>query len=115
VANLHLLFWLSLVPFATAWMGESHWEAIPTAVYGIVLLCDAIAYTILVRTIFAHEGRAVAIARGHRQRHQGQHLAPVLSIAIPLAFVHPLIAQANLRRSCNFVVDSRSQNRAHGS
>ena len=54
-ANLHLLFWLSLVPFVTA-MGENHRESIPTAVYGIVLLCDAIAYTILVRTILAHEG-----------------------------------------------------------
>src|SRR5437764_5838154 len=52
-ANLHLLFWLSLVPFATAWLGENHAAALPTAVYGVVLLMAAIAYTILVRVILA--------------------------------------------------------------
>src|SRR5579872_5273343 len=50
-ANLHLLFWLSLVPFVTSWMGENHYEAVPTAVYGIVMLGCAIAFTILIRTI----------------------------------------------------------------
>src|SRR5262245_59450343 len=55
-ANLHLLFWLSLVPVATAWMGENHWAALPTAVYGIVLLACAIAYTILQQTVVTLHG-----------------------------------------------------------
>src|SRR5712664_3693394 len=52
-ANMHLLFWLSLVPFITGWMGENHFAALPTAVYGVVLLCAALSYTILLRTIIA--------------------------------------------------------------
>src|ERR1041385_7905807 len=65
-ANLHLLFWLSLFPFTTAWMGENHLAPPPTAVYGFVLLMAAIAYYILERAIIAHEGRnsALAIAVG---------------------------------------------------
>src|SRR5665213_2411789 len=55
-ANLHLLFWLSLVPFVTGWMGENHFAAMPTAVYGIVLFMAAIAFTILASRIVAHEG-----------------------------------------------------------
>jgi TMEM175 potassium channel family protein len=93
-ANLHLLFWLSLVPFATAWMGESHWAAIPTAVYGIVLLCDAIAYTILVRTIFAHEGVQSKLRAAIGNDTKGTVSLLCYVIAIPLAFVQPLLAQA---------------------
>jgi len=93
-ANLHLLFWLSLVPFATAWMGESHWEAIPTAVYGIVLLCDAIAYTILVRTVFAHEGAQSPLRAAIGNDTKGNISLLCYAIAIPLVFVHPLIAEA---------------------
>src|SRR5262249_23579563 len=55
-ANLHLLFWLSLVPFVTAWMGANHYSAVPTALYGIVLALSGIAYTILERTIIAAQG-----------------------------------------------------------
>ena len=55
-ANLHLLFWLSLIPFVTGWMGENHFAALPTAAYGVVLLCAGIAYFILVRTIIAQQG-----------------------------------------------------------
>jgi len=55
-ANLHLLFWLSLFPFVTGWMGENHFAPTPSAVYGVVLLCAAIAYYILQRTIIAAEG-----------------------------------------------------------
>src|SRR5512132_113330 len=50
-ANLHLLFWLSLVPFVTGWMGQNHFEPVPTAAYGVVMFCAAIAYRILLRTI----------------------------------------------------------------
>src|SRR5207237_8300428 len=55
-ANLHLLFWLSLIPFVTGWMGENHFASLPTAVYGVVLLLAAVAYTILLQTILAHQG-----------------------------------------------------------
>jgi len=56
-ANLHLLFWLSLVPFVTGWMGENHFAPVPTAVYGVVLLISGVAYLILQNTIIAHQGR----------------------------------------------------------
>src|SRR5947207_13049333 len=55
-ANLHLLFWLSLVPFVTGWMGENHFASLPTAVYGAVMLLAAVAYTILQRVIVTHQG-----------------------------------------------------------
>ena len=93
-ANLHLLFWLSLVPFVTAWMGENHWAAIPTALYGIVLLCDAIAYTILVRVILAHEGPHSALRAAIGSDTKGNVSLLIYVIAIPLAFVHQLLADA---------------------
>jgi uncharacterized membrane protein len=66
-SNLHLLFWLSLIPFATAWMGENHFLPVPVAVYGIAMLCSAIAYFILCRALVAHHGKdstlAIAIGR----------------------------------------------------
>src|ERR1051326_7017769 len=61
-ANLHLLFWLSLVPFVTGWMGENHFAALPTAVYGVVLLLAAISYTVLQTTIVAHQGPTSKLA-----------------------------------------------------
>jgi uncharacterized membrane protein len=65
-ANLHLLFWLSLVPFCTAWMGENHFAPTPVALYGAVLLCAAFAYLILTNTLISHHGRdsTIAIALG---------------------------------------------------
>ena len=62
-ANLHLLFWLSLLPFATGWMGENHFEALPTALYGADLLMAAIAYYVLAQTLIASEGRDSVLAR----------------------------------------------------
>lgn len=62
-ANMHLLFWLSLVPFATGWLGENHFAALPTSVYGVALLMPAIAYTILQKTIITHQGTAGSLAR----------------------------------------------------
>src|SRR5512137_1501788 len=62
-ANLHLLFWLSLVPFATAWMGENHFAALPTALYGVVLLLAAIAYWLLQNAIVRREGHGSLLAR----------------------------------------------------
>jgi uncharacterized membrane protein len=91
-ANLHLLFWLSLFPFTTAWMGENHLAAIPTAIYGFVLLMAAIAYYILQRTIIAKQGRESILAHAIGSDWKGK-LSPVLYLAaIPLAFVSAWIA-----------------------
>ena len=91
-ANLHLLFWLSLFPFTTGWMGENGLAAIPTAVYGFVLLMAAIAYYILERAIIAKEGRDSFVAQAVGRDWKGK-LSPVLYFAaIPLAFVSPWIA-----------------------
>ena len=93
-ANLHLLFWLSLVPFATAWMGENHFEAFPTALYGVPLLLAAIAYWILQTLIIRQEGPNSRLAQAIGSDFKGK-ISPVLYIAaIGLAFVHPLIADA---------------------
>lgn len=62
-ANLHLMFWLSLVPFTTAWMGENHFAALPTALYGLVMLCAATAFRILGRTIIATDGQHSTLGR----------------------------------------------------
>ena len=67
-ANLYLLFWLSLLPFVTSWMGENHLAATPTALYGFVLLMAAIAYTLLARAIVANEGSAIIAGKSHGQR-----------------------------------------------
>ena len=91
-ANLHLLFWLSLFPFTTAWMGENHLAAIPTAVYGFVLLMAAIAYYVLQRTIIARQGRDSLLAHAIGKDRKGK-LSPLLYLAaIPLAFVSSWIA-----------------------
>jgi uncharacterized membrane protein len=91
-ANLHLLFWLSLFPFTTGWMGENHLAAIPTAIYGFVLLMAAIAYYVLQRTIIAKEGRESLLAQAVGKDWKGK-LSPLFYLAaIPLAFVSPWIA-----------------------
>jgi uncharacterized membrane protein len=91
-ANLHLLFWLSLFPFTTAWMGENHLATIPTAVYGFVLLMAAVAYLVLQRTIIAKEGRESLLAKAIGKDRKGK-ISPLLYLAaIPLAFVNSWIA-----------------------
>jgi len=93
-ANLHLLFWLSLIPFVTGWMGENHFAPAPTALYGMVLLLAAIAYTILQRTILASEGPGSLLATALGTDLKGK-LSPVLYlIAIPLSFVEEAVAGA---------------------
>jgi uncharacterized membrane protein len=93
-ANLHLLFWLSLVPFTTGWMGENEFAALPTATYGFVLLCAGIAYYMLQTTIIRAEGPQSTLAAAVGLDLKGK-VSPVLYlIAIPLAFVHQLIADA---------------------
>lgn len=93
-ANMHLLFWLSLFPFATGWMGENHWARTPTAAYGAVLLMAAIAYYILQRAIIAHEGAGSLLATAIGSDWKGK-LSPILYfMAIPLSFAIPWLAVA---------------------
>lgn len=91
-ANLHLLFWLSLFPFATAWMGENWFAPFPTALYGVVLLLAAIAYWILERAILAEHSRDSLLAQALGVRLK-EKLSPLLYvIAIPSAFLRPWLA-----------------------
>jgi uncharacterized membrane protein len=93
-ANLHLLFWLSLVSFATGWMGENHFEAVPTALYGIVLLMCAIAYTILQKCIIADEGKNSKLALAVGRDFKGKLSAALYITAIGLAFFEHWISCA---------------------
>jgi TMEM175 potassium channel family protein len=91
-ANLHLLFWLSLFPFATAWIGENHFAAWPVAVYGVVLLLAAMAYFILVRALIALHGRDSTLATAIGGDFKGK-ISPLLyALAIPLAFANAWVA-----------------------
>jgi TMEM175 potassium channel family protein len=93
-ANLHLLFWLSLFPFVTGWMGENHFAAIPTALYGAVLFMAAIAYFILQQTIIARHGRESVLASAVGRDLKGK-LSPLFyAIAIFSAFFAPSVSQA---------------------
>jgi uncharacterized membrane protein len=93
-ANLHLLFWLSLVPFATAWMGENHFTAQPTAIYGVVLVASAVAYTILQRTLIKQHGLGSTLAVAVGNDRKGKLSVALYLAGIAMAFVHPLIADA---------------------
>jgi uncharacterized membrane protein len=94
-ANLHLLFWLSLFPFVTAWMGENHFTSLPSALYGAILLCAAIAYYILQTLIIAkHGGRESKLALAVGKDWKGK-LSPILyALGIVLSFAQPWIAGA---------------------
>ncbi len=93
-ANLHLLFWLSLFPFTTAWIGENHVAPTPTALYGFVLLMAAIAYYILQQAIISKQGRGSLLASAIGSDWKGK-LSPVLYLAaIPLSFVNPWIGSS---------------------
>ena len=93
-ANQHLLFWLSLVPFATGWMGENKFQPLPTAVYGGVLLAAGLAYTILQGAIVAAEGPASKLAAAVGRDRKGKVSVLLYALAIPLAFVHCWISLA---------------------
>ncbi len=85
-ANLHLLFWLSLVPFATGWLGENHFAALPTALYGVILLMAAVAYYLLQQRIIASQGTGSILKRALGGDWKGK-LSPLLyALAIPAAF-----------------------------
>src|ERR1051326_3852823 len=91
-ANLHLLFWLSLVPFVTAWMGENHFAALPTAIYGVVMLMAAIAWTILQATIIRHDGPHSKLKQAVGSDLKAKISTALYVAAIPLAFVHQMIS-----------------------
>jgi uncharacterized membrane protein len=93
-ANLHLLFWLSLVPFVTGWMGENHFAATPTAIYGGVLLAAGIAYLLLQSVIIADQGRHSKLAAAVGQDLKGKISLILYAVAVPLAFVHEWAADA---------------------
>jgi uncharacterized membrane protein len=87
--NLHLLFWLSLVPFVTGWMGENEFTALPVALYGVVLLCAGVAYYILAQTLMTHHGKESAIAKAIGSDVKGKISIAIYAMAIALAFYEP--------------------------
>ena len=91
-ANLHLLFWLSLIPFATGWMGENHFSSLPTAVYGIVLFCAGVAYIILQTVIVRHQGPQSRLRAAIGSDTKGKLSMLLYLIAIPAAFVNEWIS-----------------------
>jgi uncharacterized membrane protein len=91
-ANLHLLFWLSLIPFVTGWMGENNFAPAPTALYGMVLLAAAIAYWILQRVIIAEQGESSLLATAVGGDLKGKLSSLLYAIAIPAAFLHQWIS-----------------------
>ncbi len=97
-ANLHLLFWLSLLPFVTGWMGENHFAAMPSALYGCVLFAAAIAYAILQRTIIHEQGPNSRLKVTGRQRLEGQALAAAVSARNHFR----LLFRSRRRRCCMF-------------
>jgi uncharacterized membrane protein len=91
-ANLHLLFWLSMVPFVTAWMGNKPFEPIPIAAYGVVMLMDALAWTILQSRLIAAHGKHSKLARAVGHDSKGLASLAIYVTSIPLAFVWPVIS-----------------------
>lgn len=93
-ANLHLLFWLSLLPFVTGWAGENHFAPLPTALYGAVLLMAGFAYWILARTLVAVDGPDSVLAKAIGKDHKGNISVVLYVVAIPFAFVSVWISYA---------------------
>lgn len=92
-ANLHLLFWLSLFPFASGWMGENHFAPLPSALYGVVLLMASMAYWILTRAIISAEGQKSLLAKAIGRDNKGNLSVLLYAAAIPLAFVNQWASQ----------------------
>ena len=93
-ANLHLLFWLSLVPLVTSWMGESHFAPVPVTAYGVVLLGAAFAYYVLTRVLLRLHAKDSLLARALGRDVKGKISLALYVVAIALAFVQPLISCA---------------------
>lgn len=93
-ANLHLLFWLSLLPFASGWMGENHFAALPVALYGAILLMAGLAYWLLSRAIIQADGPDSLLAKAIGKDWKGNVSVVLYLLAIPLTFLHEWIAEA---------------------
>ena len=93
-ANLHLLFWLSLIPFVTAWMGSNHFAGAPVSLYGVDLLCAAVAYYILVRALLAHHGKGSTLAKALGDDFKGRISVVIYVLAIVGAFFAAWVAMA---------------------
>jgi uncharacterized membrane protein len=93
-ANLHLLFWLSLIPFVTRWMGENYFAPTPVAIYGVVMLMAGVAYFILARRLVAHHGKESTLAVALGQDYKGMASVVLYATAIPFSFVRAWIAMS---------------------
>ena len=91
-ANMHLLFWLSLIPFVTGWMGENHFAGTPVAVYGVVLLMCAVAYFILVRALIGRHGKESKLARAIGSDQKGKISLVLYAAAVPITRLNPWIS-----------------------
>lgn len=91
-ANQHLLFWLSLIPFVTGWMGENHFSRLPVAVYGFVQLASGCAYFILTKVLISKQGKDSVIARAMGKDFKGKISLGIYAAAIPLAFLCPWLS-----------------------
>ncbi len=109
-ANLHVLFWLSIVPFGTDWMGENHWASVPVALYGTVLFMAGLAFSILAHTLITYEGSDSALARALGQDYKGKASLVFYAVAVALSFVNPWISIALYVSGCTHVVYSRPAN-----
>ncbi len=91
-ANVHLLFWLSLIPFVTAWMGENHFAPLPVSLYGVIMLCSAIAYTILSTSLVTYHGKDSPLAIALGRDIKGKISLAIYAAAIPISFVNSWFA-----------------------
>jgi uncharacterized membrane protein len=114
-ANLLLLFWLSLVPFVSGWMGENHFATVPVACYGVVLLMAGLSYTLLARCLTGRDGENTALADAIGKDWKGRLSVTSYAVAIGLTFVHPYIGFAIYVAVAMlwFIPDRRIEQRLH--
>lgn len=114
-ANLHLLFWLSILPFATGWMGENHFSVYPTALYGVVLLASALAYWVLQQSIIATQGAGSVLQQAVGSDWKGKASPALYALGIGLSFVNPYLAMAvYVGVACMWLVPDRRIERTLG-
>jgi uncharacterized membrane protein len=114
-ANLHLLFWLSILPFATGWMGENHFSVYPTALYGVVLLASALAYWVLQQSIIATQGAGSVLQQAVGSDWKGKASPALYALGIALSFVNPYLAMAvYVGVACMWLVPDRRIERTLG-
>ncbi|MBF8289536.1 MAG: putative rane protein [Chloroflexi bacterium] len=114
-ANLHLLFWLSLFPFITAWMGENAFAPVPTAIYGAVMALAAMAFYVLIRTLVGVPGQSEALGVAMRRDWKGRVSMIAFAIMAPVALVAPLLSLGvYIAVTALWFVPDRRMERAHG-